>query len=88
MNIDLRLLLFLPPDSTCPPHLYGSLCYRDNVEDEWLVVWLLLEIGKQFPHLVTRLEPKIPSTLYYSFTHMRRDLHCMSSEWGVEPVKV
>jgi hypothetical protein len=37
-----------------PPHLCGSLCYRDNVEDEWLVVWLLLEISKCFSHLVIR----------------------------------
>ena len=51
---------FLPNlDAADPPHLYGNLCYRDNVEDEWLVVWLLLEISKEFPHLVIRSAPDL-----------------------------
>jgi hypothetical protein len=32
-----------------PPHLWGSLGFGDNVEDEWFVVWLLLELTRAFP---------------------------------------
>lgn len=47
-----QIVFFL--ESTYPPHLSGHLCYRDNVEDEWLVVYLLLEISKRVPNLVIR----------------------------------
>ena len=32
-----------------PPHLWGSVCFGDNVEDEWFVVWLLLEATRALP---------------------------------------
>lgn len=32
-----------------PPHLWGSLDFGDNLEDEWFVVWLLLELSRAFP---------------------------------------
>ena len=32
-----------------PPHLWGSVSFGDNIEDEWLVVWLLLELTRAFP---------------------------------------
>lgn len=32
-----------------PPHLWGSVSFGDNIEDEWLVVWLLLELTRSFP---------------------------------------
>ena len=41
-------------ESVYPPHLYGCLCYRDNVEDEWLAVYLLSELSKQLHHLIIR----------------------------------
>ena len=31
------------------PHLWGSLSFGDNLEDEWFVVWLLLELTRAFP---------------------------------------
>ena len=39
---------------TYPPHIYGSTCFRDNVEDEWLVVYLLYSISRLYPQLVIR----------------------------------
>ena len=32
-----------------PPHLWGSLSFGDNIEDEWFAVWLLLELTRAFP---------------------------------------
>ena len=32
-----------------PPHLRGRTNFGDSVADEWLVVYLLLELSKQFP---------------------------------------
>ncbi|KFM25957.1 SGT1-like protein [Auxenochlorella protothecoides] len=29
--------------------LWGSVCFADNVEDEWCVVWLLTQITQSFP---------------------------------------
>lgn len=31
------------------PDLWGSMAFGDNVEDEWFVVWLLLELTRAFP---------------------------------------
>lgn len=32
-----------------PPFLWGVLRYEDSVEDEWFVVWLLLQLTQQLP---------------------------------------
>lgn len=32
-------------------HLHGLTNYGDSVEDEWLVVYILKELSKQFPEL-------------------------------------
>ena len=32
-----------------PPHLWGSVGFGDNIEDEWFIVWLLLELTRAFP---------------------------------------
>lgn len=34
-----------------PPRLslWGSVCFADNVEDEWCVVWLLTQLTQSFP---------------------------------------
>jgi hypothetical protein len=37
-----------------PPHLYGKTCYGDNIEDEWLIVYLLFNLTKQFEGLVAK----------------------------------
>ncbi|XP_052069316.1 protein ecdysoneless homolog [Mytilus californianus] len=39
-----------------PPHLYGKTCYGDNVEDEWLIVYLLFTLTKQFDGLVAKIK--------------------------------
>lgn len=38
-----------PANGSMPPHLWGSVSFGDNIEDEWLVVWLLLELTRAFP---------------------------------------
>ena len=37
-----------------PPHLYGKTCYGDNIEDEWLIVYLLFNLTKQVEGLVAK----------------------------------
>ena len=37
-----------------PGHLYGSTDYGDNVEDEWFIVFLLMELTKTIPGLVAK----------------------------------
>lgn len=36
------------------PCLYGSTCFRDNLEDEWLIIYLLFSISRLYPQLVIR----------------------------------
>ncbi len=31
------------------PDMWGSVEFGDNLEDEWFVAWLLLELTKSFP---------------------------------------
>lgn len=37
-----------------PPFLWGVVRYEDSVEDEWFVVWLLLQLTQQLPGLTAR----------------------------------
>jgi hypothetical protein len=37
-----------------PQHLYGSSHYGDNIEDEWFIVFLLLQLTKEIDGLVAR----------------------------------
>ncbi|KAJ4291527.1 hypothetical protein N0V88_006124 [Collariella sp. IMI 366227] len=37
------------------PYLHGTTHYGDNVEDEWLIVYLLRELTKSFPNLWVRI---------------------------------
>ena len=39
-------------------HLSGSLDYKENVEDEWFLVALLLRISEDFPNLVIRVSDR------------------------------
>ena len=34
-----------------PAHLAGATAFGDNVEDEWFIVWLLVELTRAFPTL-------------------------------------
>lgn len=37
------------------PHLYGVSHFGENIEDEWLIVYLIKELTKQIPKLVAKL---------------------------------
>uniref|UniRef100_A0A4W5NNG6 Ecdysoneless homolog (Drosophila) n=1 Tax=Hucho hucho TaxID=62062 RepID=A0A4W5NNG6_9TELE len=39
-----------------PAHIGGSTVFGDSVEDEWFIVYLLLQITQAFPELAARLE--------------------------------
>lgn len=39
---------------TFPPHVFGQTCFRDNIEDEWLIVYLLFKLSEHFVDLVIR----------------------------------
>uniref|UniRef100_A0A3Q3C4L5 Ecdysoneless homolog (Drosophila) n=1 Tax=Haplochromis burtoni TaxID=8153 RepID=A0A3Q3C4L5_HAPBU len=39
-----------------PAHIGGSTQFGDNVEDEWFIVFLLLQITEAFPELAARVE--------------------------------
>ncbi|XP_061168215.1 protein ecdysoneless homolog [Saccostrea echinata] len=47
-----------PVDGTkdCPPHLFGKTTFGDNIEDEWLIVYLLFELSRQIPELVIQVQ--------------------------------
>ena len=46
-----------------PPHIAGRTCFKDNIEDEWLVVYLLFQLSRHFQDLVIRLKPVIQKML-------------------------
>lgn len=37
------------------PHLYGITYYGDNIEDEWFIVFLLIQLTKEFDNLIARI---------------------------------
>lgn len=37
-----------------PAHIGGSTQFGENVEDEWFIVYLLLQITEAFPELAAR----------------------------------
>ena len=45
-------------DGSAGFHLSGSLDYKENVEDEWFLVSLLLRISEGFPELVIRVSDR------------------------------
>jgi SGT1 protein len=40
-----------PADRQC---LWGATAFGDNVEDEWFIVWLLLELTEVHPGMIAR----------------------------------
>ncbi|KAI5645392.1 SGT1 protein domain-containing protein [Phthorimaea operculella] len=38
-----------------PVHLVSVTCFGDNIEDEWFIVYLLLEISKEYPNMVIQV---------------------------------
>ncbi len=41
-------------DAAPPPTLWGIVAFGDNIEDEWFIVWLLIDITRRFRHLSAR----------------------------------
>ncbi|XP_026762688.2 protein ecdysoneless homolog [Galleria mellonella] len=39
-----------------PFHLESSTCFGDNIEDEWFIVYIVLEITKQFKDLIVQIK--------------------------------
>ncbi|XP_077297702.1 ecdysoneless cell cycle regulator isoform X2 [Arctopsyche grandis] len=35
--------------------MYGMSCYGDNIEDEWFIVYLILELTKRMPNLIAQI---------------------------------
>ncbi|KAK3924166.1 LOW QUALITY PROTEIN: Protein ecdysoneless [Frankliniella fusca] len=42
-------------DESLPPHLHGTTHFGDNIEDEWFIVYLLVQLTKDIPGLVVRV---------------------------------
>ncbi|XP_044762482.1 protein ecdysoneless [Coccinella septempunctata] len=38
-----------------PPHLYGVTHFGENIEDEWLIVYLIIELTKKIPEMVAKI---------------------------------
>ncbi|XP_014243368.1 protein ecdysoneless [Cimex lectularius] len=58
-QVIVRNTLQLPPivdnEEKLPPHLYGVTHYGENIEDEWFIVYLLLQLTKSVPDLIARV---------------------------------
>ncbi|XP_034831657.2 LOW QUALITY PROTEIN: protein ecdysoneless homolog [Maniola hyperantus] len=39
-----------------PCHLFSTTCFGDNIEDEWFIVYLILEITKIYNHMTIQIE--------------------------------
>lgn len=38
------------------PKLVSTTCFGDNIEDEWLIVYLILEITKVYTNLIAQVQ--------------------------------
>ncbi|KAL5473969.1 hypothetical protein EMCRGX_G028539 [Ephydatia muelleri] len=47
-----RLCPWHEQQGSLPPHVFGQTCFRDNVEDEWLIVYILFKLSERFEDLV------------------------------------
>ncbi|CAB3251634.1 unnamed protein product [Arctia plantaginis] len=43
-------------DTNIPFHLCSITCFGDNIEDEWFIVHLVLEISKLYPNLIIHIK--------------------------------
>lgn len=46
--------ILIVPAGGVPAHIGGSTVFGDSVEDEWFIVYLLLQITQAFPELAAR----------------------------------
>ncbi|CAK6436406.1 unnamed protein product [Pipistrellus nathusii] len=49
-------LKYKPEKGGVPAHMFGVTKFGDNIEDEWLIVYIVKQITKEFPELVARIE--------------------------------
>ncbi|XP_045437686.1 protein ecdysoneless homolog isoform X3 [Pipistrellus kuhlii] len=49
-------LKYKPEKGGVPAHIFGVTKFGDNIEDEWLIVYIVKQITKEFPELVARIE--------------------------------
>jgi len=63
LKIHAILFLFVLADISSAPHLVGLTCYRDNVQDEWLVVYILLALTQKYRDFVIRLVWRLQPSL-------------------------
>ncbi|XP_026331354.1 protein ecdysoneless-like, partial [Hyposmocoma kahamanoa] len=40
----------------CSPQLVSTTCFGDNIEDEWLIVYLILEVTKVHSNLIAQVQ--------------------------------
>lgn len=55
-----NLQIIIPSDSnkndiTSPIYFHGLIKYGDNIEDEWYIVYILIELSKKFPNLSIKI---------------------------------
>ncbi|KAL3284741.1 hypothetical protein HHI36_018886 [Cryptolaemus montrouzieri] len=50
-----KLLEGTQKNENLPPHLYGVTHFGENIEDEWLIVYIVLELTRQIPKLIGRM---------------------------------
>ena len=58
--------LFLFSGDEVPAHLYGKTEFGDNVDNEWFIVSLLLQLSKVFPETCIRWDNYTLSGIYSS----------------------
>ena len=58
--------LFLFSGDEVPAHLYGKTEFGDNVDNEWFIVSLLLQLSKVFPETCVRWDNYTLSGIYSS----------------------
>ena len=58
--------LFLLSGDESPAHLYGKTEFGDNVDNEWFIVSLLLQLSKVFPETCIRWDNYTLSGIYSS----------------------
>ena len=58
--------LFLFSGDEVPGHLYGKTEFGDNVDNEWFIVSLLLQLSKVFPETCIRWDNYTLSGIYSS----------------------
>ncbi|KAL1462953.1 hypothetical protein WDU94_014750 [Cyamophila willieti] len=54
-NVNSQSDTFTYKKDTLPPYIYTSLCFGENVEDEWFSLYILLQLTQEIPGIVIRV---------------------------------